>query len=54
MGCSRRRKREERPEKMVEEIITENFPNIGKETLIQVEEAQTIPYRRTQGETDTQ
>ena len=29
----RRREREKRPEKISEEIIAENFPNMGKETL---------------------
>ena len=33
------------PEKIFEEIITENFPNMGKETLTQVEAAQRIPYK---------
>jgi len=30
---------------MFEEIIAENFLNMGKETLTQVEEAQRIPKR---------
>ena len=32
-------------EKIFEEIIVENFPNMGKETVNQVQEAQRIPYR---------
>ena len=32
-------------EKIFEEIITENFPNMGKEIVNQVQEAQRIPYR---------
>ena len=32
-------------EKIFEEIIVENFPNIGKEIVNQVQEAQRIPYR---------
>ena len=32
-------------EKIFEEIIVENFPNMGKETVIQVQEAQRVPYR---------
>ena len=32
-------------EKIFEEIIVENFPNTGKETVNQVQEAQRIPYR---------
>ena len=31
--------KEKGPEKIFEEIITENFPNMGKETFTQVEEA---------------
>ena len=37
-----RRKRErEVAEKIFEEIITENFPNVGKEVVNQVQEAQS-------------
>ena len=32
-------------EKIFEEIIVENFPNIEKEIVNQVQEAQRIPYR---------
>ena len=32
-------------EKIFEEIIVENFPNLGKEIVIQVQEAQRVPYR---------
>ena len=38
-------------EKIFEEIIAENFPNMGKEIVNQVQEAQKIPYRIIQGET---
>ena len=33
------------PEKIFEEIIVENFPNMGKEIATQVQEAQQVPYR---------
>ena len=33
------------PEKIFEEIIVENFPNMGKEIATQVQEAQKVPYR---------
>ena len=36
-----RRRREKGPEKIFEEIIVENFPNMGKEIVTQVQEAQT-------------
>ena len=32
-------------EKIFEEIIVENFPNMGKEIANQVQEAQRVPYR---------
>ena len=32
-------------EKVFEETIVENFPNMGKEIVTQVQEAQRIPYR---------
>ena len=32
-------------EKIFDEIIVENFPNMGKEIVNQVQEAQRIPYR---------
>ena len=38
---SPRRRREKGPEKIFEEVIAENFPNKGKETVNQVQEAQS-------------
>ena len=35
--------REKRPEKIFEEIIAENFPNMVKETVTQVQEVQRVP-----------
>ena len=32
-------------EKIFEEIIVKNFPNMGKEIINQVQEAQRVPYR---------
>ena len=32
-------------EKIFEEIIVENLPNMGKEIVYQVQEAQRVPYR---------
>ena len=32
-------------EKIIEEIIVENFPIIGKEIVNQVQEGQRVPYR---------
>ena len=42
---SQKEKREKEPEKIFEEIIVKNFPNIGKEIATQDEEAQRVPYR---------
>ena len=40
-----RRRREKGYEKIFEEIIVENFPNMEKEIVNQVQEAQRVPYR---------
>ena len=40
-GPRRRREREKGPEKIFEEIIVENLPNMGKEIATQVQEAQS-------------
>ena len=45
IGVPEGEEREEGPEKIFEEIIVENFPNMGKETAIQVQEVQRIPGR---------
>ena len=36
---------EKGPEKIFEVIIVKNFPNMGKEIVNQVPEAQRLPYR---------
>ena len=41
----RRRREKKGTEKIFEEIIVENFPNMGKETVNQVQEAQRVLYR---------
>ena len=38
--------REKGPEKIFEQIISKKFPNMGKETVTQVQEAQRVPYRK--------
>ena len=40
-GPRRRREREKGPEKIFEEIIVKNFPNMGKEIATQVQETQS-------------
>ena len=37
--------RENGPEKIFEEIIVENFPNMGKEIVNHVQESQRVPGR---------
>ena len=37
--------REKETEKIFQEIIAENFPNMGKESLTQIQEAQQVPYK---------
>ena len=46
IGVPEGKEGEKGPEKIFEEIIAENFPNMGKETVTQVQEAQRVPYRR--------
>ena len=45
IGIPEGEEREKGPEKIFDEIIAENFPNMGKETAIQVQEAQRVPGR---------
>ena len=45
IGVAGREEREKGQEKIFEEIIVENFPNMGKEIATQVQEAQRVPYR---------
>ena len=40
-----RRKKEKGPEKIFEEIIVKNTPNMGKQIATQVQEAQRVPRR---------
>ena len=44
-GSPRGRRKKKGTEKIFEGIIVENFPNVGKETVNQVQEVQRIPYR---------
>ena len=40
-----RRRREKGYEKILKEIVVENFPNMEKQIVNQVQEAQRVPYR---------
>ena len=45
LGVSEEEEKKKETEKIFEEIIHENFPNMGKEIVNQVQEAQRVPYR---------
>ena len=45
IGVPEEEEKKKGSEKIVEEIIVENFPNMGKEIVSQVQEAQRVPYR---------
>ena len=45
LGVPEEEEKKKGTEKIFEEIIVENFPNMGKEIVNQVQEAQRIPYR---------
>ena len=45
IGVPEGEEREKRPEKIFEEIIVRNFPNMGKEIATQVQEVQRVPGR---------
>ena len=44
-GVPEGEEREKETEKIFQEIIAENFPNMGKESLTQIQEAQQVPYK---------
>ena len=45
IGVPEEEEKKEVSEKIFEEIVVENFPNLGKEIVTQVQEAQKVPYR---------
>ena len=45
MGVPEEEEKKKGYEKIFEEIIVENFPNMKKEIVNQVQEAQRVPYR---------
>ena len=45
IGVPEEEEKKKPSEKIFEEIIVENFPNMGKEIVTQVQEAQRIPYK---------
>ena len=53
IGLPEEEEKKKRYEKFFEQIIVENFPNMEKEIVNQIHEAQRVPYRVrfSQGET---
>ena len=45
IGVPEEEEKKKGSEKIFEEIIVENFPNMGREIITQVQEAQRVPYR---------
>ena len=45
IGVPEKEEKKKGSEKIFEEIIVENFPNMGKEIVTQVQKAQRVPYR---------
>ena len=46
IGVPEEEEKKKGTENIFEEIILENFPNMGKEIVNQVQEAQRVPYRK--------
>ena len=42
---ARRRREKRRQKKIFQEIIAKNYPNMGKEPLTEIQEAQRVPYK---------
>ena len=54
IGGPEREKRDKRPKKIFEEIIAENFPNMGKRIVNHVQEAQSPrQYKPKEENTET-
>ena len=45
IGVPEGEEREKGTEKIFQEILAENFPNMGKESSTQIQEAQRVPYK---------
>ena len=45
IGVPKGEEREKGTEKIFQEIVAKNFPNIGKEPLTQIQKAQQVPYK---------
>ena len=45
IGVSEGKEREKEAENIFEDVIAEDFPNLRKEAVIQVQEVRRVPYR---------
>ena len=45
IGVPEEEEKEKSPEKIFQEIIVKNFPNMGKEIVTQFQEVQRVPYK---------
>ena len=45
IGVPEEEEKKKGTDKIFEEIVVENFPNMGKEIVIQLQETQTVPYK---------
>ena len=45
IGVPEGEERDKTPEKIFEDIIAENIPNLGQETVTEVQEVKRVPYR---------
>ena len=45
IGVLEEEEKKKGPEKIFEEIIVKNFPNMGNEIVNQIQEVQRVPYR---------
>ena len=45
IGVTEEEEKKKGTEKILEEIMVKNFPNVGKEIINQTQEAQRVPYR---------
>ena len=43
--CQKEKSERKRQKKIFQETIADNFPNMGKESLTQIQEAQCVPYK---------
>ena len=53
IGIPEKEERDKGAEGVLEQILTENFPHLGKETDIEIQEAQRTPFRHNLNQSST-